>query len=68
MLSKGATGTKEAMQQTDVGLGAIDWARIFESRAQAGIKHFIVEHDDPKPDAFASVTNSYNYLAKLEFK
>ncbi|MGB2677766.1 MAG: sugar phosphate isomerase/epimerase [Candidatus Acidiferrum sp.] len=51
---------------TDVGSGVIDWKRIFASADKAGIKHFIVENDWPK-DAFASLTNSYNYLSKLRF-
>jgi sugar phosphate isomerase/epimerase len=68
ILNKGAAGTKEAMAQRDVGSGTIDWAAIFEKRAQAGIRHYYVEHDEPGADAFASVKNSHDYLAKLEFK
>jgi sugar phosphate isomerase/epimerase len=67
ILSRGATGTKEEMQQRDVGAGAVDWAKIFKQRRQAGIRHFFVEHDSPGADPFASVTASYNYLAALEF-
>ncbi len=51
---------------TDAGSGVIDWKRIFASADIAGIKHFIVENDWPK-DAFASLTNSYDYLSKLRF-
>jgi len=50
----------------DVGSGVIDWKRIFASADVAGIQHYFVEHDSPK-DAFASITNSYNYLSKLRF-
>ncbi len=67
ILSRGVAGTKEEMQQRDVGAGAVDWAAIFRQRRAAGVQHFYVEHDSPGADAFASVTNSYNYLAKLEF-
>jgi sugar phosphate isomerase/epimerase len=68
ILTKGEAGTKEAMQQRDVGSGTIDWAKIFEKRAQAGIQHYYVEHDEPGADPFASVRNSYDYLSRLEFR
>jgi sugar phosphate isomerase/epimerase len=68
ILNKGEAGTKEAMAQRDVGSGTIDFAAIFEKRAEAGIKHYYVEHDEPGADAFASVKNSHDYLAKLEFR
>jgi sugar phosphate isomerase/epimerase len=54
-----------AHQMTAVGQGTIDWKRIFAQRAQAGIKHYFVEHDNPT-DAFASITTSYGYLSRLE--
>lgn len=50
----------------DVGQGIIDWRRIFAHRAQAGIRHFLVEHDQPR-DPFASIRASYQYLSRLEF-
>lgn len=54
-----------ALAMRDVGSGAIDWKRLFAQRATAGIQHFIVEHDDPKPDPWTSITASYAYLEKL---
>jgi len=51
-------------QMTDVGSGMIDWKRIFAQADKAGIKHYFVEHDEPK-DAYASLRNSYNYLHNL---
>ena len=63
---KDATAAPE-LAMRDVGSGAVDWKTIFAQRAKAGIKYFIVEHDDPKPDAFASIAASYNYLSKLSF-
>jgi sugar phosphate isomerase/epimerase len=51
-------------QMADVGAGAIDWRRIFAQRAQAGIRHYFVEHDEPA-DAFASIAASYRYLRGL---
>lgn len=49
---------------TEVGGGTIDWKRIFARRAEAGIRHYFVEHDEPA-DPFASVEASYRYLSKL---
>jgi sugar phosphate isomerase/epimerase len=52
---------------TDVGSGdVIDWTRIFAQSSQAGIKHYFVEHDNPK-DPFASLKASYGYLRALQF-
>lgn len=53
-------------KMVDVGAGAIDWARIFGRREQAGIEHYFVEHDEPA-DPLASVTASYTYLRGLRF-
>ena len=50
----------------DVGQGIIGWRRIFAQRAQAGIRHAFVEHDQPR-DPFASIRASYDYLSRLEF-
>jgi sugar phosphate isomerase/epimerase len=51
---------------TAVGSGVIDWKRIFAHADEAGIQHFFVEHDAPT-DPFASITDSYKYLAALRF-
>lgn len=51
---------------TEVGSGIIDWKRIFAQSEKAGIKHYIVEHDNPK-DPFQSIQTSYEYLAKLRW-
>jgi sugar phosphate isomerase/epimerase len=50
----------------DVGSGVIDWKAIFARRDQAGIRHFIVEHDQPA-SPFDSIRASYKYLQQLEF-
>lgn len=52
-------------RMVDVGAGSIDWRRIFAQREQAGIKHYLVEHDEPA-DPFVSITNSFRYLRNLE--
>jgi len=49
---------------TEVGSGVIDWKRIFAQSDKAGIKHYIVEHDNPK-NPFESIKTSYEYLSKL---
>jgi sugar phosphate isomerase/epimerase len=51
---------------TEVGKGVIDWKAIFAKADLGGIKHYFVEHDDPK-DPFASAQASYEYLEKLRF-
>ena len=55
-------------EMAPVGSGSIDWKRIFAHRAEAGIKHYVVEHDsaaDYPGGAFASIEASYGYLSKL---
>jgi sugar phosphate isomerase/epimerase len=51
---------------TEVGSGVIDWKRIFAHADQGGIKHYFVEHDQPR-DPIESARASYEYLAKLRF-
>jgi sugar phosphate isomerase/epimerase len=51
-------------EMTEVGAGSIDWKRIFAHRTEAGIQHYIVEHDNPK-DPWASIEASYRYLSAL---
>ncbi len=53
-------------EMTEVGSGAIDFKRIFAQSDKAGIKHYIVEHDQPK-SPFDSIKKSYDYLKNLTF-
>lgn len=53
-------------RMVDVGAGKIDFRTIFARGAQAGLRHAVVEHDEP-PDPFASIKASYDYLKRLEF-
>ena len=55
---------KEFKTVLPVGEGTIDFKRIFDASATAGMKHFFVEHDMPK-DALASIKSSYDYLSKM---
>jgi sugar phosphate isomerase/epimerase len=48
----------------DVGEGVIDWRDIYAARTQAGIKHWFVEHDEPK-DPMQSLAASYGYMRGL---
>jgi sugar phosphate isomerase/epimerase len=47
-----------------VGTGVIDFKKIFDNAAVAGMKHYFVEHDMPE-DAVQSITTSFNNLKKL---
>lgn len=51
---------------TEVGSGIIDWKKIFAQSEKAGIRHYIVEHDNPK-EPFESIRISYEYLNKLRW-
>ena len=51
---------------TEVGGGIIDWKKIFAQSDKAGIKHYFVEHDNPKKP-LESIKKSYDYLARLRF-
>ena len=51
---------------TDVGRGVIDWKAIFAKAELAGIKHYFVEHDEPKAP-LESIRTSYAYLQQLHF-
>ncbi len=59
-------GPAPEYQMRDVGKGTIDFAKLFAARAQAGMKHFFVEHDNPT-DPMASIRTSYRYLDALRF-
>jgi sugar phosphate isomerase/epimerase len=55
-----------AQRMTDVGSGEVDFGRIFQQSAQAGLQHYFVEHDSPE-DSLASVTASHDYLRSAGF-
>jgi sugar phosphate isomerase/epimerase len=50
----------------DVGAGTIEFASLFALGDQAGIRHFIVEHDSPAAP-FDSIAASYRYLRALRY-
>jgi sugar phosphate isomerase/epimerase len=51
-------------RHVDVGKGTIDFGRILPVAWDAGVRHFLVEHDDPM-DEIAFARASYDYLARL---
>lgn len=53
-------------RMVDVGDGVLDFAGWFAQREQAGIKHFIVEHDRPAAP-LDSIRASYQHLRHLTF-
>lgn len=55
-----------AGHMTSVGSGVIPWAQILGEREEAGIRHYFVEHDQPK-QPFESIRKSYQYLRNLRF-
>ena len=64
----GALGqdSKFTGQMTSVGAGSIDFKRIFAQAEKGGVKHYIVEYDNPKAP-IDDLTSSYSYLRNLSF-
>ena len=64
----GALGqdSKFTGQMTNVGAGSIDFKRIFAQAEKGGVKHYIVEYDNPKAP-IDDLTSSYSYLRNLSF-
>lgn len=50
----------------DVGAGVIDWKQLFRQSHAAGIRHYFLEHDEPK-DPLAFARSGYEYLKRLRF-
>lgn len=64
--SGGSQNFGDTVDLTEVGSGVIDWKKIFSHSEQAGIKHYIVEHDHPK-EPLESIKKSYEYLVNLRW-
>jgi sugar phosphate isomerase/epimerase len=56
----------ETKDMVDLGTGRIDFAKIFAHGAEAGIKHYFVEHDQPK-DPLEFARRALTYLKALEY-
>ncbi|MGM9485531.1 sugar phosphate isomerase/epimerase family protein [Roseateles sp. NT4] len=52
-------------QMTEVGSGAVDFAGLLADPASRGIRHFFVEHDQPK-QALDSIATSLRWLRTLK--
>jgi sugar phosphate isomerase/epimerase len=50
----------------DVGSGTIDFERIFARSKTAGIRHYLVEHDNSS-SPIESIATSYRFLRRLSF-
>ena len=55
---------KTTKRPTEVGMGMVDFKRIFDHAAESGTKYFFVEQDGA-PQPLQNVTNSYNVLKKM---
>lgn len=51
-------------KNTEVGLGNIDFIKIFRNAKLAGMKHFYVEMDTFQIDPFESIKKSYDFINK----
>ena len=49
----------------DVGEGYIDFAKIFAASEKAGLKHYFVEHDNPK-SSMENIKFSAETLQKMK--
>jgi sugar phosphate isomerase/epimerase len=63
---KDMTDIAGSQQMVAVGEGEIDFAGIFARTEQAGLRHFFVEHDEPR-DPIASIRTSFEHLRQLAF-
>jgi sugar phosphate isomerase/epimerase len=56
---------KATGKPAEVGTGIVDFKRIFDNSKLSGVQYFFVEQDGA-PEPLQNVTNSYNYLKKLQ--
>jgi len=59
---------EDKTKNTDVGMGGMDFAKIFQAAKIAGAKHFFVEQETGyNPDSLSSAKNCADYLKKMNF-
>ncbi len=51
----------------EVGNGSMDWAKILDAGAKAGVRHYFVEQDQTPGNPLTSLKESAAYLSKLNF-
>jgi sugar phosphate isomerase/epimerase len=56
---------KDKKQSTEFGKGGVDITGLLKSAKKSGMIHFFVEQEEYTNTAFESLTEDYNYLAKL---
>ena len=56
---------KTTMNPAEVGSGIVDFKHVFDNAKLSGMKYFFVEQDGA-PQPLQNVTNSYNYLKKMQ--
>ncbi|WP_183942625.1 sugar phosphate isomerase/epimerase [Sphingomonas sp. BK580] len=54
-------------KMTSVGLGTIDFGKLFKLNTMAGVKHFYVENDESPAPYIPDITTSFQTLRKLRF-
>jgi sugar phosphate isomerase/epimerase len=54
-----------AGEMVNVGSGVIDFPALFARASEAGIRHYLVEHDRPA-SPLEDVRTSYQYLSRLQ--
>lgn len=52
-------------EMVDIGTGTLDWRAVLRAAPAAGIRHWFVEHDNPK-NAEAFTRSAHSYLAGLQ--
>lgn len=50
-----------------VGIGTIDFAKLFALRGSAGIRHFYVENDEAPAPYIPDITTSFKTLSRMHF-
>jgi sugar phosphate isomerase/epimerase len=65
--SLGPTARVSSMAFTPVGVGQVDFKAVFANAALAGLKHFVVEHDNAASwgDSLAAARVSYQNMARI---
>lgn len=53
-------------EMVPVGKGVIDFAKIFAASSTAGLKHYFVEHDNPK-NPVEDITTAFGHVSSLRF-
>ncbi|MEO5591416.1 MAG: sugar phosphate isomerase/epimerase [Chitinophagaceae bacterium] len=56
---------KTTLKPAEVGTGVVDFKHAFDNAKLSGMKYYFVEQDGA-PEPLQNVTNSYNYLKKME--